>query len=329
MNEPIEFSHAMDLAGSAPRKSFTPVPYKTRVEAITAVLRWSDELLPDPEAKMLRFHTERSLTYNKASDTASLAQQSRGVYRRKAQEVTWIRGGAGLAARHAATANKALESRGLLRRTRHSNEKSGNTPTEYEVVWPAVHGFFNEKQAAKTDILLRIGNKRGTPYRSQAPSPCRSQEQSKNHLQSANPKQSGAASRTASVVGFRRRVKTQKQPPKPLLEKSDDDDRTPSGEKADTVRWLELLRGFGVTDADVLWIYGQMASAGITPQEMLVNVAKQRPLEEWREGPVAALKYLVRTACETALLIAEQNTTYHPVSVARTPGGKPEGISDN
>jgi hypothetical protein len=132
--------------------TFTPLPYKGTIDALKAVIRFGPEALPIPEFLMLLFHAERGLTFGKASDASSQAQQDRGVYQRKGQDVTFIRFGSGLKT-NAKRANRALESRGLLRRTLRASENSGNVATEYTVLWEAVHRLFAEKEAQKKATL--------------------------------------------------------------------------------------------------------------------------------------------------------------------------------
>jgi hypothetical protein len=127
---------------------------KGTIEALKSVIRFGPECLFKPKFMMLLFHAERTLLSGKVSDAVSLSEQVRGVYQCNGRRATWIRGGCGLAPPSAARANKALESRGLLKRTRHANEQSGNTPTEYEVIWPAVHSYFAEKQDSKAATLV-------------------------------------------------------------------------------------------------------------------------------------------------------------------------------
>jgi hypothetical protein len=128
--------------------------HKGTIEALKSVIRFGPECLPKPEFMMLLFHAERTLLSGKVSDTVSLSEQERGIYQCNGRRVAWIRGGCGLAAPSVAKANRALESLGLLRRTRHSNERDGHTPTEYEVIWPAVHSYFAEKQDSKAATLV-------------------------------------------------------------------------------------------------------------------------------------------------------------------------------
>jgi hypothetical protein len=115
-----------------PHGVFVPESFKTRIEALTSLIRFGPALLPNGEFLVLLFHAERSVTYGKKSDAASLSQITDGIRRIGGD---WIRGGAGVTKSTAMAANTRLEERGLLKRTQKDSMRRGHGATEYEIRW--------------------------------------------------------------------------------------------------------------------------------------------------------------------------------------------------
>jgi hypothetical protein len=143
---------------------FTPEGFKTRIEALTSLIRFGPALLPAAEFLVLLFHAERALTYGKKSDAASLSQMTDGV---RTKGGIWIRGGAGVNKSTAAAANAQLEARGLLKRTQKDSMRRGHGATEYEVRWANVAKLL--EKCGSGDTLVRLTDK---PLSDKQTSPC-------------------------------------------------------------------------------------------------------------------------------------------------------------
>ena len=147
-----------------PRGVFVPNGFKTRIEALTCLVRFGPALLPNAEFLVLLFHAERALTYGKKCDAASLSQLTDGVRRKDGE---WIRGGSGIEKSRAAAANAKLEEIGLLKRRQQETVRRGYQATEYEVQWGKLTEALKEQGSA--DTLVRISDK---PLSAARTSPC-------------------------------------------------------------------------------------------------------------------------------------------------------------
>lgn len=85
-----------------PRGNFVPPGYESRISAFMDVVRFGPTALPGATFLALLFHVERSLSYGKAADTASLSQMTGGIRRRNG---SWVRAGSGLKKSTLAEAN--------------------------------------------------------------------------------------------------------------------------------------------------------------------------------------------------------------------------------
>lgn len=140
--------------GSKPHGVFVPEGFKTRIEALTSLIRFGPALLPNPEFLALLFHAERTLTYGKKSDAASYLQMTQGV---RCKDGEWIRGGCGLAKSRATAANAALERLGLLKRRQRDSMRRGHQATEYEIQWGRFAGLLKKQGCG--DTLVRNADK--------------------------------------------------------------------------------------------------------------------------------------------------------------------------
>jgi len=123
---------------------FVPPGYDDPYEANLDVQRFCSDL-PDSEFRMLLFHIERSVGYEKNADRTSISQMVHGVYSQK--HGRWIRLGAGPKKAAIIAANRALASRGFLQMTPHKSPTAGYEPTEFEVNWKVLAYYIAEKKA--------------------------------------------------------------------------------------------------------------------------------------------------------------------------------------
>jgi hypothetical protein len=122
-----------------PRGEFVPPGYESRLNAFMDVVRFGPTALPGATFLALLFHVERSLSYGKAADTASLSQMTGGIRRSNG---SWVRAGSGLKKSTAAKANADLEGKGLLKRKTRESNRGGHQPTEYTIEWKSLKAFF-------------------------------------------------------------------------------------------------------------------------------------------------------------------------------------------
>jgi hypothetical protein len=135
------------------RKAFVPVGYTSAFDALLDVLRFAADL-QESEFRVLLFHVERSLGYGKASDRTSLPEMVEGVYSPKLN--SWVRKGCGLGKAAVVRANGALASpdRQLLSTRRRNSPTSGNEATEYEVNWPVLGRYIDERKRGPPMTLV-------------------------------------------------------------------------------------------------------------------------------------------------------------------------------
>jgi len=212
--------------GDKPRGTFVPEGFKTRIEALTSLIRFGPGLLPNGEFLALLFHAERALTYGKKSDAASLSQITDGIRRKNG---AWIRGGAGIGKSTAAAANAQLEGHGLLKRRQRVSARRGHQATEYEIRW----GRFAEllKYQGSGDTLVRLMDK---PLSNKRTSPCSAKRQAlsdkrthRGNSSSEEKKQRKGSQRGVADVQGSPPGATSTESPKPFPKEKDDDDEKP------------------------------------------------------------------------------------------------------
>jgi hypothetical protein len=292
--------------GGTPRGTFTPAGFKSRIEALTFLIQFGPGILPISEFLVLLFHAERSLTYGKKSDAASLSQMTNGIHR---QGGGWIRGGAGVTKSTATAANLQLERRGLLKRTQRDSPRRGHGATEYEVRWADVAGLVEKYSSG--DTLDRLPDKplsdkrtSARPIAGQALSDSRTHRgnntEGNHHQRKLKQKKSAAAAGSTNGESV-------KQKQNPFAQKAADDDSSPSVQTPETrLKAWAANRGDPLSRKDWWDITAEAEVRGLGLAD-LADLA-ERNNGDWRSSG-AGLRWLVKQYSPKASAVPGENPT--------------------
>jgi hypothetical protein len=221
------------------RPAYCPPGFRSRILAMTELIRWGPSIVTHAELHMLLFYAERTLSYGKLSDASSWRQITNGIFSRKKRE--WIRGPSGLSGTAAKNASKSLAAKGFLVRrravpgTERYRPDRGNEATEWEINWAALREKFEERRRAPVGHVVTkpLGRSVTKPLGHDVPhNRGKSSSEKKTHRSRPFEDRSGVEGES----GSQRPAETDGRPAhkatKPNASQSRDDDEKPAAPKS-------------------------------------------------------------------------------------------------